>query len=101
MYEVEGICYAGVPGGSVRVSRAKAVTGGMLLLEFESGERMIFDTELLHGSAFAPLRDPDVLANLKVEHGFVSWLDGAVDVAPEYLHDNALPYNEGDVLLAG
>ena len=101
MYEVDGICYAGTPNDSARVMHARAVAGSMLLLEFESGERMIFDAALLKGPAFAPLRDPDVLANLKVEHGFVSWLDGAIDVAPEYLRNHALPYNEEDVLLVG
>ena len=55
----------------------------------------------IEGSAFALLRDKEVLASRKVEHGFVSWANGEADVAPEYMYERGIPYNrQPDWLLA-
>ena len=102
MYEVDGICYAGTPTKLVRVRSARALVGGMLLVEFCSEEKRLFDSTLLTGSAFEPLSDESVLAALTVEHGFISWMDGQIDVAPEFLYENGLLYDEDvDLLLVG
>ena len=102
MYEIDGICYAGNPDGEPRVASAKPLKAGMLLVEFVSGEERLFDTTALEGSAFEPLRDESVLESVKVEHGFVSWADGEIDVAPEYMYEHSVPYNrQPDWLLAG
>lgn len=106
MYEIDGICYAGVPNAPVREIKVIAATplqGGMLLVKFSSGEERLFDTTTLDGPAFTPpLRNETVLAFPKVEHGFVSWADGEVDVAPEYMYAHSVPYNrQPDGLLAG
>ncbi len=105
MYEVDGICYAGVPSTpaqELRVVSAAPLQGGMLLVRFSSGEERLFDTTKLEGPAFAPLRDEEVLASAKVEHGFVSWAEGDIDVAPEYMYEHSVPYNhQADWLLAG
>ena len=101
MYEIDGVYYAGRPADEHRVLEAKPLTGGMLLVTFSSGERKLFDTTELQGSAFAPLKDEKVFRTAKVEHGFVSWADGSIDIAPEYLYENSVPYEESeDVLCA-
>jgi hypothetical protein len=100
MYVVDDICYAGVPDDNdVRVVEAKPLVGGMLLLTFASGERKLFDTTLLEGSAFKPLQDEAVFSAPKVEHGFVSWANGEIDVAPEYMYEHGVAYQEDDDLL--
>lgn len=102
MYEVDGICYAGSPMNEIRVVSATPLRGGMLLVKFASGEERLFDTTELKGSVFETLRDEQVFSDLKVEHGFVSWADGEIDVAPEYMYEHGLPYNrQPDWLLAG
>ena len=103
MYEIDGICYAGkASAGEMKVIRATPLRAGMLLLEFSTGEERLFDTSTLEGSAFEPLRDEAVFAAPKVEHGFVSWADGQIDVAPEYMYEHSLPYNrQPDWLLVG
>lgn len=102
MYEMDGICYAGVPTPEIRVVSAKPLQGGMLLVGFASGEERLFDVTSLEGPVFEPLRDKSVFSNPKVEHGFVSWSDGEIDVAPEYMYKNSVPYNrQPDWLLAG
>lgn len=100
-YVVDDVCYAGNPGQDVRVVEAKPLRGGMLLLMFSSGEKKLFDTTLLEGPAFFSLRDEAVFQSVCVEHGFVSWADGAIDVSPEYLYEHGVKYDEDDVLLAG
>ena len=102
MCEADGICYASSSAQDVRVVSAKPLQGGMLLVGFSSGEERLFDTTSLEGPAFEPLRDEAVLAGPKVEHGFVSWADGQVDVAPEYMYEHSAPYNRRrDRWLAG
>lgn len=92
MYEIDGICYAVTPVDLRRVVEAKPLNGGCILVTFLSGEKRIFDTTTLSGSAFEPLSDESVLSTLKVEHGFISWDDGRIDLAPEYLYEHSFPY---------
>lgn len=99
MYIVDDICYAGNPCEEVRVVEAKPLQGSMLLVLFSSGEKKLFDILSVEGSAFEPLRDENVFATASVEHGFVSWADGTIDLAPEYIYENSIPYNECDDLL--
>ena len=94
MYEIDGICYAGTRSEDVRIVEAIPLVGGMLLVTFLSGERRLFDTTTVTGSAFAPLRDGTAQATVRVEHGFVSWLDGAIDLAPEYVYGHSLAYDD-------
>lgn len=99
MYIIDDICYAGNPCEEVRVIEAKPLQGGMLLVLFSSGEKKLFDALSVEGSAFIPLRDEKVFATVTVQHGFVSWADGSIDLAPEYIYENSYPYNECDDLL--
>lgn len=105
MYEVDGICYAGspsTPAQEIRVVCATPLQGGMLLVRFSSGEERLFDTTKLEGPAFAPLRDKEIFASPTVEHGFLSWANGTIDVAPEYMYAHSVPYNrQPNWLLAG
>lgn len=102
MYEIDGVCYAGTPACEIRVVSATPLRGGIFLVRFSSGEERLFDTTTLDGPVFAPLRDEGVFASPKVEHGFVSWADGSIDVAPEYMYEHGVPYNrQPDWLLVG
>lgn len=99
MYIVDDICYAGTPGGEIKIVEAKPLEGGILLVTFLSGEKKLFDTTTLAGSAFRPLQDLDAFKSVKVEHGFVSWCDGEIDIAPEYVYENGISYEETDDLM--
>ena len=100
MYIVDDVCYAGTPSKEIRVAEARPLLGGMMLVLFSSGEKRLFDATILDGPAFEPLQSEDVFATARVEHGFISWADGAIDVAPEYVYANSVPYDESDVLKA-
>lgn len=99
MYIIDDICYAGNPCDEARVIEAKPLKGGMLLLLFSSGEKKLFDALSVEGSAFLPLKDEAVFNAVSVQHGFVSWADGTIDLAPEYMYENSVPYNECDDLV--
>lgn len=87
------IC-ASKPREEIRVQAVKALPYPMLLLTFATGEKRLFDATSLEGSAFAPLADETVFQTAAVFHGAVTWLDGVIDCAPEYLYENSFAYEE-------
>lgn len=63
------------------------------LVTFSNGEKRLFDTTLLTGSAFEPLKDEEVLKNMSVFHGVITWMDGEIDIAPETVYQESYPYD--------
>jgi hypothetical protein len=93
MYELNGIAYASNPTPDIRVAGVRDVGNRCLVVTFTSGEERLLDTtELLSMSAFAPLSDPAVAASAKVDRGVLTWLDGAVDLAPEATYEMSYEY---------
>ena len=93
MYKIDGICYAGNRGGEMRIIDARPLQGGMLLVSFASGEKRLFDTTVIEGHAIAPLRDGAAQDTVRVELGFISWPDGAIDISPEYVYEHSVVYD--------
>lgn len=94
MYLYNGIVYAGEPAGEIKIKEAKPLPYGMLLLTFSTGEKRLFDTTTLQGTAFLPLADEKIFNDIQVNHGYVSWLNGEIDCAPEYMYENSYAYEE-------
>lgn len=96
MYIKDGVCYAGELVPNIEVSSIKLLDSGMMLVDFSTGETRLFDvTSLLDkGSAFAPLADEKNQRTAKVTHGFVSWLDGDIDIAPETMYAESYKYSK-------
>ena len=92
MYIVNGICYAGNDLEDIRVKEALPLRGGMMLVTFISGEKRIFDTTSLTGSAFEPLRNEDIFKNVSIFHGVMTWDNGKIDIAPETVYAESYPY---------
>ncbi len=71
-----------------RVSRARALPGYRLSVEFDDGVGGEVDlSERLFGPVFEPLEDVDFFARVEVdEFGAVSWPNGA-DIAPDALYE--------------
>lgn len=44
-------------------------------------------------SAFEPLKDEEVLKNMSVFHGVITWMDGKIDIAPETVYQESYPYD--------
>lgn len=92
MYIVDDICYAGELTDDIKVAEAKPLRGGMMLVTFSSGEKRLFDTTKLQGSAFKPLANEQVFNNPVIFHGVITWDDGQIDIAPETVYKESLPY---------
>ena len=94
MYIKDGICYAGGFQENIRVSDAKPLRGGMMLVTFSTGEKRLFDTTKLEGSAFLPLAEERVFRNPEIFHGVITWNNGEIDVAPETVYQMSYAYQE-------
>ena len=94
MYIVNDICYAGEIQGEIKVTDAKPLRGGIMLVTFSTGEKRLFDTTLLQGSAFLPLADEKIFSNPKLFHGVITWKDGEIDIAPEMVYQYSYAYED-------
>ena len=94
MYILNDICYAGEPTENMKVTEAVHLRGGMLLVRFSSGERRLFDTTLLQGSAFEPLKDESIVSKPEIFHGIITWDNGKIDISPEAVYQLSYPYEE-------
>lgn len=95
MYIIDGIAYAGESRPALKISGVRPLDGYRLWLRFNTGEIRTFDfAPLLSEPAFAPLRDPTVFRGVYLDYGATVWNDGEIDIAPEYLYENAMPVSE-------
>lgn len=98
MYIVDGICYVGKMEPGIKINKAKPLQGRMMLIEFSTGEKRLFDTTILKGSAFAPLEEEEVFNNPQILHGFITWKNGEIDVSPDKVYSDSLAYNDKEFL---
>ena len=92
MYILDDICYAGEMQDGIKVTEAKPLRGGMMLVTFSTGEKRLFDTTLLQGLAFAPLADEKIFSNPVLFHGVITWNNGEIDIAPETVYRDSYAY---------
>ena len=90
MYELNGIMYAGNPAPQLTVKSVRALAGYKLWLRFSTGEEKEVDiSSLLNEPVFTALKDVSVFNSVYVDYGTVVWNNGAIDIAPEFLYENA------------
>ena len=90
MYINDRIVYADDYGKTklINVTSARPLDNYVLLLRFNTGENKTFDfSPKLKTDAFSRLRDKSIFNSVYVEHGVPKWLDGEIDIAPEYLYE--------------
>jgi len=92
MYIKNDICYAGELEPEIKINAAKTLPGKMMLITFSTGEQRLFDATLLTGTAFKPLEDENVFASFKIFHGFLTWNNGEIDIAPETVYKKSYAY---------
>ena len=93
MYIKEDICYAGNAGVGVKILSAKAQTDKKLLITFSTGEKRIFDPASLKGGAFLPLANKEIALHPTVFHGILTWDEGNIDIAPETVYEESVPFS--------
>lgn len=95
MYIKDGIAYAGENAPAIKVSGIRPMEDFLLWIRFSTGEARVFDFKpLLDSPAFAPLKDETVFRGVYIDYGVAVWMDGDVDIAPEYLYRNSVSYEE-------
>lgn len=94
MFFMNGFVYGSEPVQGLRVTRVRPLSDMVMLLTFNTGETRLFDATVLRGPVYAPLRNKDVFNKPEIDHGVVTWQDGAVDCAPEYMYDHSYEYAE-------
>lgn len=94
MYVMDDVCYAGELKKDIKVTAVKPLRGGMMLVTFSTGEKRLFDTTKLEGSAFAPLADEKVFNNPELFYGVITWNNGEIDIAPETVYRDSYSYDD-------
>lgn len=94
MFIKDGIAYASSKPDAIRIQSAKPLSDGIMIITFSTGEQRLFDTTELAGEAFEPLKDPKIFARPQIDHGVLTWADGDIDCAPEYVYDHSYEYPE-------
>ena len=79
------------------VRRVDPVSGFTFEVEFETGERRLFDmTPYLHRGVFVRLQDRSVFRSARVVVGSVEW-SGGVDLSYDTLYLEGQPFTEKSV----
>ena len=93
MFIRDGIVYGGEPEQPIKVDHVKVLPDMMMLIRFNNGELRLFDATLLEGPVFEPLHNEQVFSNPNIDHGVVTWLDGDIDCAPEFMYAHSYEYS--------
>jgi hypothetical protein len=93
MYISNGYVCGGIPEETLKIREVKVLPDMMLILTFSTGERRLFDASILHGIVFEPLNNPEIFSDAIIEHGVVTWMDGEIDCAPEYMYEHSYEYS--------
>lgn len=93
MYIKNGIVYGGEPVTSIEISSVKVLDNMIMLISFSTGETRLFDATILQGEVFEPLKKEEIFRNPIVDHGVVTWDNGNIDCAPEFMYDNSYEYS--------
>ena len=95
MYIQNGIAYAGEPMQDAYIEDAQVVNDLCKLIKFSTGEMRLFDAvPLIEKPAFGPLSSPETFQAFSIDHGVLCWLDGDIDIAPEYLYEHSYRYEK-------
>lgn len=92
MYIKNGIAYAGEETPLLKVTGIRPLSDHRLWIRFNNDEAKIFDFKpLLDAPGFIPLKDEQVFRDVYIDYGCPVWMDGDIDISPEYLYENGLP----------
>ena len=82
------------------ITKAEALDNYIIILTFNDNSQKSFDFQPLieKDDLFNPLKDKKIFENFKLDGWTVSWADGTIDIAPEYLYENSAPCYESGSL---
>lgn len=87
MYIVDGIAIAGDAEKPITLLCVRPLDDYLLQVRFSDGRCGIFDASpLLDAPAFLPLKEKATFDRVYVDFGVPTWMNGDVDIAPEYVY---------------
>ena len=92
MFVYNGVVYGGEPKKCLSVISVKVLPDHVMLITFSNGEERLFDASILKGEVFEALQDEDNFKSAYVDHGVITWMDGEIDCAPEFMYQNSYEY---------
>ena len=91
----QGIVYAGEPTTDFSVASARVTGDHIMLVTFSTGETRLFDASgLLSIPVYRPLQSQDAFCSFHIDHGILTWENGAIDIAPEELYRRSFQYEK-------
>ncbi len=100
MHEENGIVYSDNPEPMLTVLEIKHMYSGVYLIKFSNNQIRLFDSTVLEGEVFEPLKRPEIYENPKLEFGIVTWDNGQIDCSPDYMFENSFEYNTSEIVVA-
>lgn len=94
MFFHDGFVYGGEPEENLKVIKVKSLPNQIMLLTFNTEETRLFDATVLDGPVYEPLKQQEVFHHPTIDHGVVTWMQGAIDCAPEYMYAHSYEYAE-------
>ncbi len=92
MFFANGFVYGGEPDEPLKVISVKPLDDMMMIITFSSGETRLFDASILNGPVFQPLQDKNIFSHPVIDYGVVTWNNGEIDCAPEFMYNNSFEY---------
>ena len=87
-----GVCYPDDMAPALSVVGCSVLDDTHLRVQFSTGDVRVVDISPLFSiPALAPLKTPGILRAFSIDHGILTWLDGEIDIAPEWLFDHGKP----------
>ena len=84
------MCYPDDPQPMLKIVAADRLGDYRLMVTFNNGAKRIFDGHsLLDGPVFAPLADEKVFNDYALDYETLTWLNGEVDIAPEFVYEHS------------
>ncbi|MCQ2440771.1 MAG: DUF2442 domain-containing protein [Clostridia bacterium] len=91
MYIKDNIAFAGNFPEILKVVEIQPNGLYKLKITFNNGKKALFDFQnLLEFECYKPLADKNVFESVSLDRGIPIWLDGEIDISPEYLYENRI-----------
>ena len=81
----DGICYPDEATRHVKIVAAQNAGDYLVRVRLDDGAERLFDGRTLTGEVCAPLKNPDSFAKWQLDYETLTWCNGDIDIAPEYV----------------
>ena len=92
----DGKCYADDMKPVLKISSVENLGAYRLRVVFNDGAVRYFDGKqlLAEGAVFSPLADESVFNAFRLDYETLTWLDGDIDISPDYVYANSSVLNK-------